>query len=139
MHLYLITRGIKQDVDRFISELSAKYLPFKFFKPNGKGGFSNETQECAVQVGVRPVQFWEIAYPEPFRDQMLNTIFSGQVKPTQHKRHNKFLWWIRKILGIKKLGEWNKTAPVIPLFRGAVEFVQVGEKKDRYQDGIEML
>lgn len=27
MHLYAITRGIKHDVDRFITELQGKYVP----------------------------------------------------------------------------------------------------------------
>jgi hypothetical protein len=30
MHLYVATKGIKHDVDQFITELQGKYLPFKW-------------------------------------------------------------------------------------------------------------
>jgi len=135
-----MTRGIKHDVDRFINELSSKYLPTKWFNPLKSGkGWGKKKRDVMLQVGVRPIQFWEIVYPEPWRDSVLNTIFFGQTKETQHKRHNKFLMIIRKILGIKKIGDWKKDAEIIPLYKGAVEFIKVGEKPDRYQDGVEMI
>lgn len=139
MHLYLITRGVKHDVDRFVNELSAKYLPTKWFKQKKNGQPGKKTANYHMQVGVRPIQIWEIAYPEQHRDMVLNTIFGDQDKVTQHKKHNKFVYMIRKILGIEPVGEYNRKSDIMPMYKGNVEFVKVGEKKDRYQDGVEMI
>ena len=37
MHVYILCRGIKHQFDRFINELSAKYLPYEI-KEDGTAG-----------------------------------------------------------------------------------------------------
>ena len=77
MHTYLLTRGIKHEVDQFITELQGKYLPFKWRDLNNK---DNQLQDTMVQLGVRPIQLWELVYPEESRDVIMTTLFKLPAK-----------------------------------------------------------
>lgn len=143
MHLYLITRGIKHDVDRFIREMTSKYVPYKFYnKDTGK------IEMGGVQVAMRPVQFWEVIFPEETRDTILNTLWPQDRKEVC-KGHfgniatRKFKWIldrIRKLLGAEPIPEDYKNVTHLPLYMHNVEFIGVGIKKDaRNKDGIERL
>ena len=126
----MMTRGIKHDVDRFIQELAAKYLPFKF-----------NNQDCAIQVAVRPIQLWEIVYPEEQYDIMMSTLFPDGQGKSQHRSHDKFIWALRKILGVDKQRDF-KIVPKMPVYDQNVEKIFIGIKEDRKQppDGMnEML
>lgn len=123
MHLYIMTRGIKHDVDRFINELSAKYLPYKF-----KG------KPAMLQFSVRPIQLYELVFPEEQRDIVLNTILQSGNGKTQHKKHEKFIYGIRKILGVKPIPEYNKKVAKMPLYMANTEIVGIGVKEDYWRD-----
>lgn len=124
MHAYFITRGIKHAVDRWIKELSSQYLPFKW---NG--------QNQAIQIAVRPIQLWEVVFPEEHRDLMLNSILGGEVL-TQHDRHQKYLSIIRMILGVEKLPKDWKYNPMmkLPICREHIEAAFIGIKTDKKQE-----
>lgn len=127
MHLYIITRGIKNHVDQMITELQGKYFPFKY--PDKEGNL----QPCMVQMAVRPIQIWELAFPEDQKDVMLNTLLVGSKDGVQHKKHNKFVWAIRKMLGVEKIPEYKKDL-MMPLYRADVEVNGVGIKQDYWVD-----
>lgn len=130
MHIYFITRGIKQDVDRFIRELSSKYLPFMY-----KG------KKAVVQNALRPIQLWEMVFPEGCKNEMLSTVFgdSKTFKVTQHKKHKKWLSVIRKVLGVKPIpNEWEFKP--LPVYRQNMETAGIGIKEDyKFEDGTEGL
>lgn len=128
MHLYILIRGIKNFVDQFITELQGKYLPFEFPNPVTK-----KLETGFVQVSVRPIQLWEIVYPETSNDLMLSTILDMTDGKTQHKKHNKFVYLLRKILGCKPIPEYNKDN-FMPLQKGHMERVAIGIKKDYWID-----
>ena len=135
MHLYLITRGIKHDVDRFITELQGKYLPFKVHK-DGTAGL--KAGDHLVQLAVRPIQLWEVVYPEECNDVVLASVL-GQDGKTQHKKHNKFIWLIKKALGCEPIPEYKKDQ-IIPFYKNNIECIGIGVKKDyRFEDGTEAL
>ncbi len=134
MHIYMMTRGIKHAVDRFINELSAKYLPYKYKTKKMK-----KFEEGLLQVAVRPIQLWEICFPEEHQEIMMNTLFESQEGKTQHKKHNKFVYALRKILGIEKPPKYKYQKKSLPVYREGVEKVCIGVKKDRYQNGVEMI
>ena len=123
MHLYFITRGIKHDSDRFIQELSAKYVPFKY---DGK--------DCMVQVAVRPIQLYECVFPKEHLNTIMNTLTNGNPENThlgtQHKQHKKWVYAIRKILGIKPIPK-IEPAGVLPLYNQNIEIIGIGIKEDR--------
>lgn len=139
MHLYLATRGIKQDVDRFISELSAKYLPHTYKDNSGAdvNGF--------VQVAVRPVQLWEIVFPEQHLNTMLGTLWPNRAATDGHYGNvatMKFKWLLdkaRKLLGVDELPKDFAPTDMLLLYKSNIEFIGLGTKKDVKIDGIEML
>ncbi len=128
MHLFIATRGIKNWVDQFITELQGKYVPFKYPK-------DGDLVDCNVQVAVRPIQFWEIVFPEEQRDIMMATILEDNNKGrgTQHKKHEKFIWAIRKSLGIEKIKPYKMDLKM-PITRQHIEVIAIGEKKDYWQN-----
>ena len=138
MHSYLLTRGIKHEVDQFITELQGKYLPFKWRDVNNK---DSKIQDTMVQLGVRPIQLWEIVYPEECRDVIMTTLFGQPAKEgertagmTQHKRHGKFIWLIRKMLGIKEPPKTWNTNQKMPIRCQGIELIHIGDKQDYWVD-----
>ena len=133
MHLYIMTRGIKKDSDQFITELQGKYLPFKFPDPKNP----KELMPCNLQLGVRPIRLYEVVFPEDSKDIVLSTILGteGVWKDgkSQHKKHQKWIWSIRKILGCEPIPKY-KTDLVLPISKQNVEVVGIGIKKDYWQD-----
>lgn len=125
MHLYIATRGIKNFSDQFITELQGKYLPFKSFDEN------RNLINSQVQVAVRPIQLYEIVFPEEHKDIMLTTILGENGGKTQHKKHFKWVALIRKVLGIKDIGSYN-TDRAMPISKFHTEIVGIGIKEDYY-------
>lgn len=136
MHTYMITRGIKNEIDTFINDLQGKFLPYRWWGKDGKPIDTN------VRLAVRPIQLWEIVYPEEHYDLVNNTLFGDSDGITQHKKHNKFIKLIRKVLGVKPMKPYAKDK-ILPVQRHHMECVAIGYKEDRKEnyDGeeIEML
>ena len=63
-HLYILTRGIKHCVDRLINDLQAQYFPM--YHKYGKK---------QVQLGVRPIQLWELVLPESGIQELMRTLW----------------------------------------------------------------
>ena len=59
MHLYFITRGIKQQRDLFVNFMQTQMLPWR--RKNLKTG---KEEVCMVQGALRPVELWEYVFPE---------------------------------------------------------------------------
>ena len=130
MHIYMITRGIKHDVDRMINELSSQYLPFTY-----KG------QPCVIQTSVRPVQLWEIAFPEEHLPFMSRSLFQDSpMRPEYKKKFGKWLFWIKKLIGLEDIPPYTNltTDPILPIYKANVDRIGIGIKKDyRFADGTE--
>ena len=120
-----MTRGQKECVDNFIKQLEAQYLPLKADKRDIK-----DSGDGLVQLGVRPIQLWEIVFPKEMKDIVLNSIFEGEDGHTQQKKHKKFVSMIRKVLGIQPMPkEYDKTKKFIT--RGDhIEKIGIGIKED---------
>lgn len=126
MHLYLMTRGIKHEVDQFITELQGKYLPFKWRDlkdPNSK------LQDTFVQLSVRPIQLWEIVFPKESMDVVLTTVLAGNNGDTQHKKHQWIINKVRMLLGVKEVPKYNNTN-AMPIRRAGIELIGIGVKED---------
>src|SRR3990167_10222030 len=97
MHLYIATRGQKQLVENFMSNLSAMSLPYKA-SPHDKGNSS------FLQLGVRPLQLWEIAFPEDQLDVVLTTLDGSEFRTNDNRWLPVFIGYILKLkslLGLK--------------------------------------
>jgi len=138
MHIFFATRGKRNLVKEFINKLEGIWLPFKVnsdkaFKGAKKG-------ENLMNVKVQPFQLWEVVFPRESKDQMIRTLFDGKGK-CQHKKHDKFLWGIRKALGVKPIPKVEE-GQFFParLCRNDVEVMGIGIKEDyNFEDGTEGL
>ncbi len=135
-HLYLMTRGVDRFVKDFFNQLGSLWVPHKWLPPGGKKGVDDKR---VTRIHVRPIQIHEIVYPREDRDKVLTTIL-GKTQPnvTQHKKHNKFIWAIRKALGVKEVGEYDDKVSY-PIDKSHIEMIGIGEKDDYEIDGYEQI
>mgnify|MGYP001592748804 CR=1 FL=1 len=135
MHLYIATRGQKGKVDDFISDLQAQYFPYRY-SPHDPMGF--------LQLGVRPLQLWELAFPEEHLQEVLATLNGSPFNPKDYRRLPKVLSWIagsvRKFMG---LGEVPKLIEPVQKKRivrkdSAIDIKLIAVKKDQ-MGKIEMI
>lgn len=134
MHVYMMTRGIKHMTEKFISELAAKYLEATLTADG-----TNKPEKYSAQVQVRPIQLWEIVFPKEHRDVMLTTLFPGG-QLMQHKKHKKWVWGLRKVLGVKAIPKTWDMSRKLTVDRQGLETVGIGIKDDyTREDGTEAL
>ena len=143
MHLFLLSRGIKQDVEAFFTSLSEMIVPFKLRAKDGKVSPDGDLVDGAAKIAVRPIQLHEIVFPKESKDVVLTTLFgkpgtefSGK---TNHPKHQKYVNWLRKVLGIKPIPEnWDSSNRFL-IKAPAAEMVCVGMKDDKEEWGMEQL
>jgi len=128
MHLLVCVRGIKHEVDKFVTELQGQVLPMnhKFLaepaNPDGKG---------LAQFHVRPIQLYEFVFPEPCLPEVMNFIkpypFSGMAKL--------FADQVRNQIGydeLPKLDDIPKPKFTMLVDKGHIDIIGIGVKKDIY-------
>mgnify|MGYP007044126595 FL=1 len=129
----MLTRGIKHDVERFMNELSAKYLPFKY-----QNKTDAKVEDYMIQLAVRPVQLWEIAVPREHYDVVMRTMFRDAPMRKQYNWLKKYVMVFRKILGLKALPKYELKGDVLPCYIGAVDRIGLGIKEDyNFANGVE--
>lgn len=122
MHLYVIVRGVEKYVRRWREDLEMEFFPFQFEK--GKPGF--------IQLGVRPIQLYEVVFPAGYETEVLKRIGCG--------KYEKYSWLQRslkvmaKMLGLKPVSGVDNARP-FPY----VHVYPIGLKKDEFKNGIEQL
>ena len=126
MHFYCITRGVKPNVDRFISDLQAQYYPFKYQNSN------------LIQMGVRPIQLWELVFPKESMNEVLATC--NICPPNLTSSQAKLAALMRLCLKAKKIPEIPKDTPRRIVFNKDIEVTPIGIKEDKmHEDGHECL
>jgi len=122
MHLYVLTRGILSATKQWENDLAAQYLPFEVLE-NGK----DKPTPYLAQLQVRPVNLYEIVFPEEALQEAL-----GLVKPEIGKgvsgKFSKFISMFTKMMGLKKIPDYKKN--IIPPGDG-VSVIGLGLKKDK--------
>lgn len=121
VHLYLLTRGIKPNVDRFVNDMLATYVP------HGNGGM--------VQVAMRPIQLWEVVFPKQHLPLICNTImYPNDPNAKSDSRYtyiNALNSMLRKIIKLKKIPKYDPhTTPRKIVFKDAVAVYPIGIKED---------
>ena len=126
MNTIIATRGQRRQSEHLIEALNSLFLPYDK-DPNNKD--PNKLKEI-VEVGVRPIQLWDIAYPKEHHDFIMKYLC-----PTEpwHKALKKFMFPIRKALGLKKVKgleklKLNQAYPIRAMNR--VEVIAIGYKDD---------
>lgn len=120
-----VTRGMKQWVDQFITELQGKYYNYSY---NG--------EPHVVQGMLRPIEFWEYCYPIEQEALVLNTLFDTSMGKSQHKLHGIPIKILQKALGLKPIPDYpaGQTNPHMPITRQNIEVVAIGKKNDYWTD-----
>ena len=138
MHLYCFTRGIKHEVDQFINDLQAQY--FKFTAPGKEFALVNGNQVNAVQLGVRPIQFWELVFPKESLNDVMATVMMGEGQREFSKKQEILMKTLRATLGASKIPALEPGIARI-VRKKNMEVCPVGIKEDgtREEDGSEQL
>lgn len=129
MHISFITRGEINCMKRFITELAAKYLPFKY-----KG------ENKALGMRVCPIQLWDVSFPKEHEELVKNTLFSNGNPESMTPNVNRFTGILRRMMGFKKLKKFkpdpNKKLATYP--PTGCDIFAIGMKEDgmtKHKDG----
>lgn len=126
-----MTRGIKHEVDRMISDLQAQYYPYEY-----KG------QQALVQLAVRPIQLWELIMPEKYLGQVCRTLWgTNQIMQEQNNELNLRSFALRKMLGAQPTPKFDENILPNILYKANVAIYNLGIKPDVFnaEDGHEQL
>lgn len=144
MQLYFAIRGIKHELDQFITELQGKYLPIKWREKE-----TEPFKDMQVQLGVRPIQLYEVAYPKEYHDVVCNTILgkypsnafgNDGKKPVEHKWIKKFIFMFRKFLHLDPIPPYDPAKGFMPISRRNLTIIGIGTKQDyTMPNGVEGL
>jgi hypothetical protein len=93
MHTYILIRGIQKDAERWIEDMSYKFLPFIY---DGK--------QTMMQLSMRPIWLYECVYPEAVHDAFIQTIQPNtkEVDGGYYQNYDKIFWTLRKMIGLNK-------------------------------------
>lgn len=128
MHLYIITRGIKHDVDRFVNDMLGKQLPLTVRE---KPGY--------IQVAMRPIQLWEIVFPKDHIHTMMNTIWPHGSYDSDNWRGKCILKPFQVALNTQPMPEFDFKKPKMLVWNANVASYPIGIKEDetdKYGDEI---
>jgi len=129
MHLFVIARGIKGELERWQNDLLAKYFPYK--AKTASGGVVN----THIQLSVRPIQLFDIVYPKEVHKEVLRMVHPYE--------KNKLAGWLRRLMKLDPVKfKVDKFPPGHPMAIHApyVGVIAIGTKDDRDEKvRVEML
>lgn len=139
MELIFAVRGHKMWLDEFIKQLQGKYLPMTL-KMNEQGQIDKNGKDTIMnfQVGVKPYEIYGVSFPKEHKDLMLNTILAGTTRQEKYSKFDKYLNWIRKLIGLQPIGEYDKSK-ILPIERSNLDIIGLGIKEDEQTDWGEGL
>ena len=129
-HIIVAVRGQRSMINQWEETLNSVFLPYETELIDPKTG---QRVMGSLQLGLRPVRLYDIAYPKKQEDLVLKLVNPGT---TWIKKYQKYFDWIRRILGLKPLPEYKRLE--MPHHR-FVEVVGVGSKEDEWRNGAELL
>ena len=126
MHLYIATRGQKNLVDELINDLQAQYC---LYKAN-----PHAPQPDLLQLGVRPLQVWELAFPRDALGLVLTTLNGSEFTSSDGREIPNLLSYVLKLkllAGLKDIPkEYDKTKKFIVRKSPFVDIKLLGIKED---------
>lgn len=132
MHAYCLVRGQVDFLNRYLNNLSAVYLDFKYpINANGKLLVSGKWQ-----MGVRPVQLVEFAFPEECKKEALQWIWPANI--SNGRLNNLAKYSFKKVLGCTEDIDLTGLKPAL-MGRDFVDVTPIGLRKDQYMHIIKKL
>jgi hypothetical protein len=127
-HTMFLTRGIYEEVEKFIKELHTRYVPYKQYNAQTK-----EMVNMNIQLRLSPVQLWDLSYPKDQRDIIHATIFDndhgGQ---PNNKRENKFVWLCRKLFRLLPIPSYKRDFRLLMRPPQHINLIGLGIKDDKW-------
>jgi len=122
MHLYVIARGISTRLSEWVAGLQTIYLNHKK-EPDEEAGL--------VQLAVRPIQLYEIVFPENYKDYVIQTIYpkGWGANPAVKLCVNS----LYKALGCKKKVILPPEPSLFSRIHNAIDVVPIGIRPDKYR------
>lgn len=126
-----MARGIAPRLNQWENDLLAVHVPFKHAENQPLG---------ILQLGVRPIRFYEIAFPEPALNYVLQ-----KIQPTQgaNPGFKKYFAALRMLMKLEKLPEVPQVDNVNNfLYKEFVDCTGIGIKRDIFLNpskGIEQI
>jgi len=71
MHLYVLTRGVKNRVDEWENDLGAEWLPLHYKMPDDK------IVEGRIKLAIREVKLHEIVFPKEYEEHVMSLVNPG--------------------------------------------------------------
>jgi len=125
MHYYCLARGDMLQVDKFMSDVRARAVPFKYHPTEPPG---------ILEVAVRRIELLEIAFPEEHKNFIIGML--GNIHSDKSKIKRALAYPIRKLLGATPVKP-GEVVPLVPgnggIIRPFVDIVDIGIKKDGYR------
>ena len=122
-----MTRGIKHEVDRMVTQLQGKTLPMTFHGTPG-----------TVELAMRPIQMWDVVFPKEHLQTMMRSFFVDPIMNPKgsiywNDRHGKYLAALRYSMGLKKFPELDPQGATVPFYKQNVEIMGIGIKDDNIE------
>lgn len=125
MHAYCFVRGQLDFLNRYLNNLMAVNLDYHYpINANGQIILNGK-----FQLGVRPVQLVEFAFPEECRNEALKWIWPSNI--SNGKLNELALWPLKKMLGCTEDINLEGLQPYW-MGRDFVDVTPIGLRKDKY-------
>ena len=93
MHLYLLSRGVKNRMSEWENDLGAQWMPLQYKMPDGK------ITQGRIKLAIREVKLHEVVFPAGYEKQVMSLIDPG----TGDRNFGKWTKWIRRLSKFLKL------------------------------------
>jgi len=129
MHLYLIARGSKDRLDRWVNDCLARYYPIKtgFIGDDGKKQ-GTPTDQFKLQLSMRPIQLYEVVFPKD----SLNDVVAALQPYGGYGIKRGWLNALRKLLKLKPIPQGIPRT--FDLNREFVDICGIGIKEDKMKE-----
>lgn len=125
MHLYLVVRGFQDRLSRWVNDVTAQHVDWK----------ADDGKVHKVRIMLRPVQLYEVVFPEPAYEEVLSII---QPYDACWGKLERLVWVVRKVLRLKPVQKLVR--PNYKVDNNFVQRVGIGTSKDEFHpNGWEML
>ena len=127
MQAYFLTRGNIYDVEKLIDFLKTRTMMMPFTAPDGKKMFQPQS------LIVRPVQLWEIAFPESEKDKVFNSLHFDNPPYPDNLKMKAMLYGLRKALNSKPIPEFCKDKFLFMPFKAMenIQIIPIGFREDK--------
>jgi len=125
MHIYALTRGLKERVDKYIKELEC--IKFAYGKKPDKND-PKKLVDGLIPMMVRPIQLWEFVFPEKHFPTILKTLDYGW--NNEPKVGQFMLDRLRQLLKAKKIPWIDPNTPRLPVENNGVVCYPFGIRED---------